>query len=240
MPEVKDRMFIISDIHVPFHNRKATAVALDYIKQEKPEYLTINGDAIDFYAVSRYSRDPKRRLEVQYEIDEFHDFLDQVRDAAPNAKIFFVEGNHEQRWNKYLRECASELEGVSGISLEEVLSLGKRRINFTPSGLRYGSCYIVHGDGLFGGKAGFTATKWMERYMASVAVGHIHRLAIVHRRTANKERLFGLECGTLSSLDPGYEKTSFADWQTGFASLTRYKNGTVVPRIHEIIGDDVY
>ena len=78
------------------------------------------------------------------------------------------------------------------------------------------------------------------KYMASVAVGHIHRLAIIHRRTANKERLFGLECGTLSSLDPGYEKTSFADWQTGFASLTRYKNGVVVPHIHEIIEDNVY
>lgn len=237
---VKDRMFIISDIHVPFNNKKATQVALDYIKEERPKYVTINGDAIDFYGISRYSRDPKRRLETQNELDEFNGFLADVRNAAPNAQIFFVEGNHEQRWSKYLREHAGEIEGLTGFSLKDVLGLDKQKIIFVPSGFVYGSCFIVHGDGLFGGKSGFTATKWMEKYMASVVVGHIHRLAIIHRRTANKQRLFGVECGTLSSLDPGYEMTGFADWQTGFASLTRYSNGIIVPAIYEIINNDVY
>lgn len=237
---VKDRMFIISDIHVPYHNRKATATALEYIKHERPKYVTINGDAIDFYGISRYSRDPKRKLETQNELDEFQCFLADVRKAAPDAQIFFVEGNHEERWNKYLRDHASELEGVKGFSLQEVLGLDKQKITFVPSGFVYGSCYVIHGDGLFGGKSGLTATKWMEKYMASVAVGHIHRLAIVHRRAANKQRLFGVECGTLSSFDPGYEMSGFADWQTGFASLTRYTNGLIVPSIYEIVNNDVY
>lgn len=241
MPTVKDRTIIISDIHVPYNNKKATKTALEYIKQEKPRYLVINGDAIDFYSISRYSRDPHRRLALQDELLGFSAFLDDVDDAAPEAEKIFVLGNHEIRWIKYLREHAVEFEGVRQFKLSEILEFGKRGIHVAPAGFKFSdSCYIIHGDGLFGSRAGQTATKWVDRYMASCVVGHIHRLAIVHRRTAAKDRLFGVEAGTLSLLDPMYEMTSYADWQTGFCSLTRYTSGVIVPSIHEIIGNNVY
>lgn len=236
---VRDRMIVLSDIHVPYHNHRATKTAFEFIKQEKPQIVAINGDAIDFYAISRYSKDPKRRLELPSEISEFNDFLSDLQEAAGKAQIIYVSGNHEARWNKYLRDHAVELEGLRVLSLPEVFQLKKRNIIWAKDGFTYGSCFVVHGDGLFGGKSGFTVTKWMDRYMASCVVGHIHRLAVVHRRTATG-RLFGVEAGTLSSFDPSYEMTGFADWQTGFASLTRYKNGLIVPAIHEIVNDSVY
>jgi len=240
MQKVKDRLFTISDIHVPYHNKAATKVALEYIKHERPQVVNINGDAIDFYAISRYSRDPKRRQGIDEELDGFAEFLSEVRDAAPKARIMFVLGNHEIRWNKYLRDHAPELDGSKRFSLGEALQLEKFKITLAPSGFIFGNCYLVHGDGLMGSKAGTTVTKWMDRYMASCVVGHIHRLAIVHRRTAANERLFGVETGTLSLLDPGYEMTSYADWQVGFSSLTRYTNGIIVPSLYEIMGNDVY
>lgn len=232
-------MIIISDIHVPFQNKAAVKLTFDFIKEVKPKYVAINGDAIDFYAISRYSRNPHRRLQLQDEINEFHHFLDELEDASPNSEKIFVEGNHEQRWHKYLRDHAMEYEGLKCMDLQQILSLSKRKVLWAPSGFTFGSAYIVHGDGLFGGKAGMTATKWMDRYMASCVVGHVHRLAIVHRRTASG-RIFGMEAGTLGSLDPSYEMTGFADWQTGFCAITRYKSGLLVPSIHEIEAGAIY
>lgn len=237
--KIRDRMIIIPDCHTPFHNKPATKIVFDYIKQEKPQYVTLVGDVIDFYAVSRYSRDLKRRTQLQHELNEFHSFLDELQDASGNAQIIFIKGNHEARFDKYIREHAPEFEGLKGFSLPEVLQLNRRNIIWAPDGFTYGSCYLIHGDGLSGNKAGMTATKWLESLMRSVVVGHVHKLSIVNRRTA-AGILFGMETGTLSNLDPEYGLTGFSDWQTGFSSLCRYNNGLIVPTIHRIINGSIY
>lgn len=236
---VKDRLVIISDIHVPYNNVPATKTALAFIKDTKPAYVAINGDAIDFYAISRYSRDPKRRLQLVDELAAFNQFLDDVAAAAGKAKIIFVKGNHEHRWASYIRDHAVELEGLPVLSFQNILGLKKRDIVWAPAGFTYGVFRIVHGDGLFASKGGQTSHKWIDKMHSSVAVGHIHRLSIVQRRTPHGT-LFGVECGTLSSMDPMFDITGLADWQTGCVALTRYANGIIIPTLHNILDNKIY
>jgi predicted phosphodiesterase len=240
MPSVvKDRLVIITDIHIPYNNVPATKTALEFIRDTKPAYVGINGDAIDFYAISRYSRDPKRRLHLADELGAFNAFLDDVAKAAGKAQIILVKGNHEQRWSSYIRDHAVELEGLAVLSFQSLLGLKKRNIVWAPAGFTYGSFRIVHGDGLFASKGGQTSHKWIDKMHSSMAVGHIHRLSIVERRTPNGT-LFGVECGTLSSMDPMFDITGMADWQTGCASFTRFKNGLVIPALHNIFDNQIY
>jgi predicted phosphodiesterase len=232
-------MIIISDIHCPYNDIPATKTALAFIKDTKPAYVGINGDAIDFYAISRYSRDPKRRLQLADELGAFNSFLDDVAKAAGKAQIILVRGNHEQRWSSYIRDHAMELEGLPILSFQNLLNLKKRNIVWAPSGFTYGSLRVVHGDGLFASKGGQTAHKWIDKAMSSMAVGHIHRLSIVQRRTPHGT-LYGVECGTLSSMDPLFDITGMADWQTGCVSFTRYRNDIIIPTLHNIFGDQIY
>ena len=102
MGSKKDTVAIMSDVHVPFHDPIAVECALQVIRDEKPATIYLNGDIVDFYMVSDFSKDPKRGISLQEEVDQTVDFLDTVRRAAPKARIVYIQGNHEDRLRRYL------------------------------------------------------------------------------------------------------------------------------------------
>lgn len=55
------RVLVMSDIHIPYHNITALTVALNYAKNEKPDAILLNGDALDFFGLSRFCKEPKKR-----------------------------------------------------------------------------------------------------------------------------------------------------------------------------------
>jgi UDP-2,3-diacylglucosamine pyrophosphatase LpxH len=94
MKNVKyQKALFVPDIHAPFHDKKWLASLLLFIKFFKPKTVFIMGDVIDFYAISRFVRNPLRALKLQEEIDSAIDVMRQIRNVAKDAKIILIRGN---------------------------------------------------------------------------------------------------------------------------------------------------
>ncbi len=61
LPINHNNILIIGDIHVPYHNIPALTLALKYGLENGVNTILLNGDIIDFYAISRFEKDPRKR-----------------------------------------------------------------------------------------------------------------------------------------------------------------------------------
>ena len=121
------RVGVLSDIHVPFHDKKATKMALDYLENAGLDKLVLLGDIADFIAVSRYGKSLRRRASLVDEIDQTISFLDEVKARFPKTELIYTKGNHEDRWDRYITDHAPEfgeldILRLSIFSLMQILS----------------------------------------------------------------------------------------------------------------------
>lgn len=87
---------IISDIHLPYHDLEPINVAFEYAIKHNVDSIIFNGDTFDFYALSRYQKDPRiRDLAVEIQIGK--EFLQETDKIFPRDKVkkYFKIGNHE-------------------------------------------------------------------------------------------------------------------------------------------------
>jgi hypothetical protein len=182
----------------------------------KPEIVVILGDLIDFYAISRFSRDPARVLKLQEELDEGVLVLENIRKHAPKAKMTFLRGNHEDRLKKYLWANAQELSGLRALRLEELLQFDRLKISYNDKNqIKYRGIIIKHGS-IVRKFAGYTAKGEFEKNGMSGVSGHSHRLA-QYRHTNELDNFIWTEAGCLCKLDADYLEGCVANWQQGFA-----------------------
>jgi hypothetical protein len=79
---------ILSDIHVPFHSEVALQAAVGHFKTVGIDALILNGDTCDFYAISRWIKDPKKR-DFRGEINAATQLLAWLRQEFPGVPIVF-------------------------------------------------------------------------------------------------------------------------------------------------------
>jgi len=107
--EIKSkRTLIISDLHFPYQHNKSIELALDFAKEKKVDCILINGDLLDFADISRHEKDWRSRT-VTEEFECVRSFLKALRENFPRVKIVFKEGNHDERWEKWLYKKAPEI-----------------------------------------------------------------------------------------------------------------------------------
>jgi len=166
MTQTQRRMNVcLGDIHLPFFDPTAVKMALKFIQQEQPGCVHLLGDLCDMHSLSRYDKDPNRRLNLQEELDIVRDWLTELRDAAPRAKIIYSEGNHEFRLKKYLRSEAKALAGLRALSLDKLLDFDKLHILWQPHDRPYrlGHLLFTHGS-LISKWSACSAKRHFERY----------------------------------------------------------------------------
>ena len=95
-------------------------------KTYKLDGVCILGDYIDMYGLSFYEKDPSfGDIAELYdrEIDAGNYRLDELDHLFPNAKKWYIEGNHEFRFKKYMQKFAGALRNrlsvVSELKLNE-------------------------------------------------------------------------------------------------------------------------
>ena len=96
----KFKIVSLTDWHVPYHDEKAIDVALAFCKLIKPDVIIIH-EIHDFYAVSRFDKDPTRISGLQSEIDEVTKYFWALRKLCPKSRIILLESNHLARLKKY-------------------------------------------------------------------------------------------------------------------------------------------
>lgn len=122
-----------SDIHDklcdPFYRRLFVETA----KRAQPEKIVLNGDIFDLTEFSKYTQDP-RKFDLKSRLLWVHALLEDLRNAAPDAEIVFVEGNHEFRLIRHLTEATPALmvllSDLHGMTVPDLLGLTKYEVNY--------------------------------------------------------------------------------------------------------------
>jgi UDP-2,3-diacylglucosamine pyrophosphatase LpxH len=206
---------VLSDVHCPFEDKSVCRMALAFIREHRPATIHLLGDIADFYSVSRFTKDPSRKEDLQADLDATRDFLAKVRDAAPSARIVYSEGNHEFRLRRYLASEAKALAMLRDLRLERLLDFDSLRIRFQPQDRPYrvGSLLFTHGQ-VVRKWSGASARGHFEKYGCCVIAGHTHRLGAFYHRDIN-DTYAAWENGCLCNLNPDYVVAP--DWQSGWS-----------------------
>lgn len=237
----QERTLIISDLHFPYQHNKAIEQALLFGLQKKVTCILINGDLIDFATISRHEKDFRARS-VYEEFEAVRQFLFELRKAFPKAKIVFKEGNHDERWEKWLYVKAPEIFDDPEYTLETRLKLGELGIDIVKykRPIKIGKLTVLHGHELAGGSGGVNpARATFLKTLDSVIVGHYHKTSS-HVETSLNGSVISVESiGCLCGLNPGYMPVN--RWNLGFAFVTlNIKTGEYYLQNLRIINGKVY
>jgi predicted phosphodiesterase len=211
------RLLVLSDIHIPYHNIESLTCAFDFAKGEKPDAILLNGDTLDFFGLSRFSKDPKARS-FAHELKTFKEFMDILKKTF-NAKIYFKIGNHEERYFHFLWMKAHEIVGVEEFELENIIKSRAEGIEIIKDKriIKAGDLNIIHGHE-FGGSV-FSpvniARGLFLKGKVSAMQGHNHCSSEHSESNMNGELTTTWSVGCLCELHPAYLPIN--KWNHGFA-----------------------
>ena len=229
---------ILSDVHVPYHSEVAVAAAVGHLKEENLSGLLLNGDIADFYAISRYMKDPAKR-DFKGELESVRGFLGWLRQEFPAIPIVYKTGNHEDRWQHWLFQHAAEISDDRRMSLTAWLDLDKLDIELVEDQrpVMLGKLPVLHGHELPKGMAApvnVARGAWM-RTLSTCLVGHSHRTSnhaesdMWHHETAC------WSTGCLCDLRPDYAVIN--RWNHGFAVCTVHDRGAFDVHNYRVMQD---
>jgi len=219
-------LIYLSDIHIPYHDPKAVSLAVEVIRLLSPNIIFLGGDIIDFYPLSHFSKDPVRKQSLQYELDLTHQFLaNKIRKHAPNARIFFQNGNHCARLTKYLWNHAEGLNSLRGLTVPELLQLSSLDIKWLSQEDKtyIGELGYFHGDEFASGGGVYPARNIFMKAPGNIIMGHWHRITAHYYRMLNGKTYGAWSNGCLCTLQPEY--LHFPQWQQGITIVRYNKSG---------------
>jgi predicted phosphodiesterase len=215
------KWLVIPDTHIPIHDKRKVSVLFEVIKRWKPDHITHLGDLDDMASPSRWATGTKEEVEQRLIVNN-HDvrqFWYDVRRAAPNARLDWRLGNHEDRIFKYVATKAKSLEGfITPELLWPVKELGIAYSHYGDAPTRmYGTgnraWYVCHGS-YISKHAGQSGKAEQEAYGVNGISGHTHRLATYHKTDLSGTYTW-VEAGHLTDVTKmGY--TAAPNWQAGF------------------------
>ena len=232
---------IISDLHVPYHHVDSITQAIRYGQQKKCNFVLINGDLLDFAMISRHEKDWRQRKPHE-EFESARTILKAIRKEFPNARIVFKEGNHDERWEKWLFVKAPELFGDPEFTLEARLQLGELGIEIVKNKkpIKIGKLTVLHGHELAGGSGGVNpARATFLKTLDSVLVGHYHKRSSHDETTMGGNVISVQSMGCLCGMNPHYMPVN--KWQHGFVHVEHdIITGEYMLHNHVIIKGKVY
>lgn len=217
---------ILSDVHVPYHDEVALRAAVDHLAAERLDALLLNGDIADFYAISRWEKDPSSR-DFKGELAAVRDFVAWIRGQFPEIPIVLKEGNHEYRWKSWLYQHAPEISDEPLMSLAAWLKLGDHGVELVEDQrpIMVGRLPVLHGHELPKGLAApvNVARGAFLRTLTSVLVGHSHRSSGHAESDMWHAETFCWSTGCLCDLTPEYARIN--RWNHGAAIVTVHADG---------------
>jgi len=229
---------ILSDVHVPYHSEIAVAAAIGYLKDQNLAGLLLNGDIADFYAISRYMKDPTQR-DFKGELEAVRNFIAYLRQEFPGIPIVYKLGNHEERWTHWLWQHAAEISDDPRMSLGAWLDLDKHDVTLVEDmrPVMLGKLPVLHGHELPKGMAApvNVARGAFLRTLSTVLVGHSHRTSN-HAESDMWHRETGCwSTGCLCDLRPEYARIN--RWNHGFAVCTVHERGAFDVHNYRVMSD---
>lgn len=224
---------IFGDSHGAKVNKPALAAMLADIKAMNPDEVIMLGDHVDCggFLAQHHVLGYVAETEISYEEDvaAANQLLDSLQNAAPRARIHFLEGNHDRRvetWavNETLKHRRDSEMLRRAFAPEFLLKLKERDISYyrqsthydglpIPGTIRLGKCYFWHGTSA----AKHAAAANVAKVGGNIVFGHCHRMQSFHIRPVATGEISGWNPGCLCELAPLWQHTNPNDWTHGYA-----------------------
>lgn len=220
---IKD-FIVVPDIHVPFHDIRFIRLVTKLIKIVKFKGLIQLGDAMDFWQVSRFDKNPMRKASLMDDVKQYSSIIDEWESALGlDTEFIQLEGNHEDRLRRYIWQNAKELADGWVKTVPELLNFKNRTIKCSWHEIanwkscKIGNCIIHHGHYY----NIHTAVGNLTRYPHSLITGHTHRF----QYASNGDR-FSATLGHGSDEEQTAHQPTPTGWQQAMGILTVINNKT--------------
>ena len=228
-----------ADAHMPFHDQDAVETFFEYGLKIKAKTIVLLGDWLDLLLMSVFTKDPTM-MEPQDEIDMLKRLLEQVLAAYPKGtKIIYKYGNHEERFEDYIKRNAPHLYKCAKVTLEEQLGLGdKITIVKDKRIIKVGDLYMIHGHEYRFAIANPVnpARGLYLRAKKSALCAHFHQTSEHTETSISGTVTADWSIGALCDLHPEYMPLN--KWNLGFAHLENRDNHFIVDN-HRIINGKI-
>jgi len=174
----------------------------------------------DFYSVSQFSKDPQRKLDLKWEVDEVNKCLDLIK----CKDVVFLEGNHENRLKRYISERAPALFGITDVP--SLFRIKERGWRFVPYGDFYKRNRVTYVHDLgHSGKNSMGPT--LQAAGGNVIYGHTHAAGIIYQGHQGSQGHFCMNVGWLGDyrkLDYMNKMKAIRQWRLGFGLVEEVGN----------------
>lgn len=236
-----ERVLLLTDIHIPFHVKDPLVRAMRHGKDVGVDTIILGGDFADFYACSFWEKDPRRR-NFANEIKAVRQFLGVLREMFHNAQIIAKIGNHEERWERYLRVKAPEILGLEELEYAKILHLDNYGISLVGDkrAMKLGKLFVAHGHEWGEGISSPVnpARGYYMRAKTHMIGGHYHQPSSHSEKSLDQTVLSTWSTGCLCNLHPAYRPMN--KWSHGFADIEVASDGNFEVHNHKIINDRIY
>lgn len=203
-------------------------------KELQASVVCLNGDVTNGTKNSKHDpimwEGPKPN--VRQELEVVDERLQEIKDANPNARIFWTLGNHDARFESKLSAKVPEYEGVQGMALSD---------HFPGVEIAWSlwlNAKVVVKHRFKGGiHATFQNTLWAGM---SIVTGHLHSLRVTPFTDYSGTR-FGVDTGTLEEPNgphAEYTEENPLNHRSGFVVLTFHNGEMLWPEIAAVHGPD--
>jgi hypothetical protein len=205
----------LNDVHVPFEDKRALSVAFKFCEIIQPEIILMH-EWHDFYAISKFSKDPKRVNSLQEELDMVRGYWEHLSEICPNSQKVLLKSNHMDRLQKYMWRHAKAFAYLRDLQLNKLLKLDELGIAYMDS-FEIGDEFIAKHGKNFRKHSAYTCRAEFEKEGISGASAHTHRLGKFYatKRSGDYE---WMETGCLCKMQQDYIE-GVPNWQHGLGHI---------------------
>lgn len=219
------KVAVLSDLHVPYHDKEACLAAIKHAKKQGCTDVLINGDFLDIHNMSKFCKDPRKKNFAQ-ELKYGKDILNRIRDTF-SGDITLKLGNHDERYEHFLYNKAAELLDVEDFEMDRLLRLDEIGVRYVKDKrrIKLGKLWVIHGHELPRGISDPVnpARGLYLRTKTTSLCGHWHRTSEHTETSMDEEMVTCWSTGCLCDLRPEYSPIN--KWNHGFAIVTVEASG---------------
>lgn len=232
---------VVNDVHGSMMDRDAVEAFLADLKQWDPDEVVLNGDIIECggFLAAHHTLGYVAQTEytLQDDIAAGNWLLDEIQKAAPRAVIHYLEGNHEDRLERWIVDQTMRHSRESEflrqlIGPQTLLRLNERGVHYyrrgehqipglPPGWIKLGKIFFVHELG--GGKNAASAA--VGRTAGNVVFAHTHQSDESTMVLPGVGLVKAWNPGCMCQRQPLWRHSNPTNWSHGYAVQFVAKSG---------------
>lgn len=216
VPSQYKNWLILSDLHVPYHNNRAIEKMLNYGIDKNIDAILLNGDVMDFYMLSKFNPDPRKR-DFQQELLALEQLIDILRKIAP---VFYKLANHEERFESYMIRNAPVLLHTREYQISNLIQCYAKGVEIiTDQRIVYiGHLPVLHGHEVHLNRGVVNPARSLFLKTKKTALcGHLHSSSQHNETTLDGKLISTWSTGHLGEEHPKYARIN--NWNLGGARI---------------------